>query len=56
MHGIIFSELKKYVDTKFGPSTWPTLLTESGLGPKLYMNIRRIRTATQSRSSRPRRG
>jgi predicted hydrocarbon binding protein len=39
MHGIIFSELKKYVDTKFGPSAWPTLLKESGLGAKLYMNI-----------------
>ena len=39
MHGIIFSELKKYVDTKFGGETWSTLLNESGIGPKLYMNI-----------------
>jgi predicted hydrocarbon binding protein len=39
VHGIIFSELKKYVDTKFGGSTWQTLLSEAGLGSKLYMTI-----------------
>lgn len=39
MHGIIFSELKKYVDTKFGGDTWTTLLNGAGIGPKLYMNI-----------------
>jgi predicted hydrocarbon binding protein len=40
MHGIIFSELKKYVDARFGGETWNTLLTESGLGSKLYMSVR----------------
>jgi predicted hydrocarbon binding protein len=40
MHGIIFSELKKYVDSRFGGETWNTLLTESGIGPKLYMSVR----------------
>ncbi|HEY3057507.1 MAG TPA: heme NO-binding domain-containing protein [Chloroflexota bacterium] len=39
MHGIIFSELKKYVETRFGASTWPALLKEAGLGSKLYMNV-----------------
>ena len=39
MHGIIFSELKKYVETKFGSETWQALLAESGLGSKLYMTI-----------------
>jgi hypothetical protein len=39
MHGIIFSELKKYVDTKFGGETWNTLLAESGIGSKLYMSV-----------------
>jgi predicted hydrocarbon binding protein len=39
MHGLIFAELKKYVDTKFGPSTWDTLLVESGIGPKIYLTM-----------------
>jgi len=39
MHGIIFSELKKYVDTRFGGDTWNNLLKESGIGSKLYMPI-----------------
>ena len=39
MHGIIFSELKKYVETKFGADTWTALLSQSGLGSKLYMSI-----------------
>lgn len=39
MHGIIFSELKKYVETTYGAATWPALLQESGVGAKLYMNV-----------------
>jgi hypothetical protein len=39
MHGIIFSELRKYVDTKLGAGSWNTLLTKSGLGPKIYLPI-----------------
>lgn len=37
MHGIVFSELKRYVDGKFGGSTWATLLTKAGLGSKLFL-------------------
>jgi len=36
MHGIIFSELKKYVVTKFGDGTWNKLLQEAGLNGKMY--------------------
>ncbi|MBI5654008.1 MAG: heme NO-binding domain-containing protein [Chloroflexi bacterium] len=39
MHGIIFSELKKYVETKHSPAVWGALLKESGLGSKMYMPI-----------------
>jgi len=39
MQGIIFSELKKYVDTKFGGDTWRVLLKEAGLGSRLYMPV-----------------
>ena len=37
MHGIIFSELKKYVDSKLGGNAWNSLLTESGIGFKTYL-------------------
>jgi hypothetical protein len=39
VHGIIFAELKKYVEANFGSETWPVLLNEAGLASKLYMNI-----------------
>ena len=39
MHGIIFSELKKYVDTKLGGDAWTNLLQEAGLRMKVYMPI-----------------
>jgi Haem-NO-binding len=39
VHGIIFSELKKYVETKFGGDTWQTLQAQAGLSSKLYMTI-----------------
>lgn len=39
MHGIIFSELKKYVDTKLGGDAWTKLLQEAGLKMKVYMPI-----------------
>lgn len=39
MHGIIFAELRKYVDTKFGGSTWNTLLDGAGLKGKMYLPI-----------------
>jgi hypothetical protein len=31
MHGIIFAELKKYVEQKVGPGAWDTLVTKSGV-------------------------
>ena len=39
MHGIIFGELKKLVDTKVGGDTWRELLKNAGLGAKVYMPI-----------------
>jgi hypothetical protein len=32
MHGVIFVELRKYVDTKLGRDVWDDLLKEAGLG------------------------
>lgn len=37
MHGLIFAELKKYVDTKLGPRAWDALLKEARLGPRIYL-------------------
>jgi len=37
MHGLIFSELKKYVETKFDAKTWNTLLDQAGLKGNLYL-------------------
>ena len=37
MHGLIFAELKKYVETKFDQKTWETLLEKSGLKGNMYM-------------------
>ncbi|HEX5725849.1 MAG TPA: heme NO-binding domain-containing protein [Longimicrobiaceae bacterium] len=39
MHGIIFAELKKYVDARHGGDTWRTLLREAGLGAKMYVPV-----------------
>lgn len=36
MHGIIFAELQKYAEARYGPGTWSSLLQEAGLGTKLY--------------------
>jgi predicted hydrocarbon binding protein len=38
MHGLIFSELKKYVETKFDSKTWQTLLEKAGLKGNLYLS------------------
>ncbi len=40
MHGIIFAELKKYVEARHGGDTWNVLLKESGLGMKMYMPVK----------------
>lgn len=39
MHGIIFAELRKYVDTKLGGSAWNKLLAEAGLKGRMYLPI-----------------
>ena len=37
MHGLIFAELKKYVETKFDSKTWDTLLDKAGLKGNMYL-------------------
>ena len=37
MHGLVFSELKKFVDHRLGPAAWNELLASAGLGNKFYM-------------------
>ncbi len=39
MHGIIFSELRKYVETKMGSEGWNELLAKAGLGKRIYLPI-----------------
>ena len=39
MHGLIFSELQKYTETKHGKDTWPALLKKAGLDGKVYLAI-----------------
>jgi len=37
MHGIIFAELKRFVDEAHGPGVWDKLLIESRIGAKVYV-------------------
>jgi hypothetical protein len=39
MHGIIFAELKAYVEGKFDQATWDALLVKAGIGPKVYLTM-----------------
>jgi Haem-NO-binding len=39
MHGIIFSELKKYVDDRLGGAAWGALLEKAGLSGRIYMPV-----------------
>ena len=39
MHGFIFGELKKMVDAKLGGDGWRRIMSEAGLGAKLYMSV-----------------
>jgi predicted hydrocarbon binding protein len=39
MHGIIFGELKKLVDSRLGGDAWRTVLQEVGLGSVIYMPV-----------------
>ena len=40
MHGIILSELRKYVEARHGAETWPALLRAAGLEGNVYLPIR----------------
>jgi len=37
MHGIIFAEMKRYCETRFGSGLWDNILKESGIGWKIYL-------------------
>lgn len=37
MHGLIFAELKKYVESKFDAATWQSLLERAGQKHQLYL-------------------
>lgn len=39
MHGIVFGELKQYVNARLGPAAWSELLEAAAIGPKLYLAI-----------------
>src|SRR5437667_33757 len=39
MHGMIFTELKRFVDDAHGPGVWSSLLVESGIGARIYLPI-----------------
>jgi hypothetical protein len=36
MHGVVFTELEKYAETKHGAGTWNALLKKAGLDGKVY--------------------
>jgi predicted hydrocarbon binding protein len=40
MHGVIFDEVKEYVETNHGSDQWDAILAEAGLGGKSYMAIK----------------
>ena len=41
MHGVIFSELRKYVEQRHGgEETWKALLRDAGLGRRMYLPVR----------------
>lgn len=39
MHGIIFSELKRYAEDRLGDDCWRELLVEAGLDSRLYLAV-----------------
>lgn len=40
MHGVIFSELRKYVEQRHGgEETWKSLLRDAGLGRRMYLAV-----------------
>jgi hypothetical protein len=49
MHGIIFVELKKYVDAKLGPDAWGRLLDTAGMRGRLFMPVEEYPDADAAR-------
>jgi len=39
MHGIIFAELKKFVEHRLGPDSWTTVVASAGIGTSTYMAV-----------------
>ncbi|WP_394824684.1 heme NO-binding domain-containing protein [Pendulispora albinea] len=39
MHGIILLELKKYVESRWGKTAWPTLVADTGLAGQTYLPV-----------------
>ncbi|HEX2914639.1 MAG TPA: heme NO-binding domain-containing protein [Chloroflexia bacterium] len=39
MHGIIFAELKNFIDQKWDKGLWQQVLNDAGLGARLYLAI-----------------
>jgi hypothetical protein len=37
MHGMIFGELKKFVDTNLGSDSWETLLDQAGFPKRVFI-------------------
>lgn len=40
MHGLIFLELKKFVDARLGEAAWPEILARAGLEGREYLPVR----------------
>jgi hypothetical protein len=40
MHGVIFVELKKFVDARMGEGDWVDILASAGLGGRVYLPVR----------------
>jgi hypothetical protein len=40
MHGVIFSELRKYVEDRLGESAWPKLLEEAGVAGRIFLPVK----------------
>jgi hypothetical protein len=39
MHGVIFVELKKFVDARLGEDAWPAILGPAGLDGRVYLPV-----------------
>ena len=39
MYGLIFAELRKYAEDRFGEGTWPELLHAAGVERQVFLNV-----------------